>query len=255
MRIKFKSDEVLKEALPSLKETLAKLNSPFFLQVAPPTPSLFGVVLPPAMSVPERIGKGLHLAEKVVRFFDGRAGIAEALTDEVLAAEGAVAWKLDLVVLYLRRVHHFCFYLAQQFKDEWEMTERGGAAVLRARLEDGSKVNADIASTNSFVEKHELSLASRLEAPSLERPLVVIADDAVVLHRVEELIGASTEEVAANKFLCTGCDKLFKSPGYVAKHFRKMHTDLIEKVRQDVNGEMAREAFLNDDDGPIVLRL
>ena len=89
------------------------------------------------MSLPERLLKDLTLSEKVIRCLDSLARVPTDITSLVLNVDGSTEFKLDLRILYLRRVHHFCFYMARWCDDEWSLRDACGVAVVREPAQPG----------------------------------------------------------------------------------------------------------------------
>ena len=58
-------------------------------------------------------------------------GISTEITSSLLEFDGSTELKLDLQVIYLRRVHNFCFYAGKWCKDEWTLRDRCGVATVR----------------------------------------------------------------------------------------------------------------------------
>ncbi|CAE7324883.1 unnamed protein product, partial [Symbiodinium pilosum] len=115
------------DTLPGAAGTLGRVS------VLSSKPELSAHVLPQEMSQPEQILKDLALSEDVIRRLDGLLGVSEDVTKLLLNVEGSTEFKLDLRVLYLRRVHHFCFYAARWCDDEWSLRNACGVATVRER--------------------------------------------------------------------------------------------------------------------------
>lgn len=50
---------------------------------------------------------------------------------------------------------------------------------------------------------------------------------------------------------CQDCGKFFKGPEYVGKHLFRMHTEIMQAVREELHQMMAREAFVADPSHPL----
>jgi len=209
-----------------------------------PQPEISALVIPPEMSHPERLSKDGALASRVVRVLDGLVGVRTEFTEQLLSQEQSPEEKLDLLVLYLRRVHHFCFYAAAWCDDEWNLRKRCGSAVLRDTSTDAPE--------GEWAAAHEARLLSFLANPGGKRPTVPSRDEEPIAGRVAKVQEEQTKQVTEGKFRCLQCGKHFKGPDYVHKHLRKVHTDVLEAVRQKVLEEAAREACLADPGRPSI---
>ena len=68
---------------------------------------------------------------EVIERMDELHGVSKEITSSLLDFCGNTELKLDLQVLYLRRVHHFCFYSGKWCRDEWTLRILCGAATVR----------------------------------------------------------------------------------------------------------------------------
>jgi len=207
-----------------------------------PSAELSALVAPPEMSHPERVRKDAALAARAARLLDGLQGVRPELAERLLAREAEPEAKLDLLVLYLRRVHNFCFYAAAWCEDDWHLRKSCGSAVLR-------DVSIDMPE-GKWAAAHEERLERFLATPHGTRPTVPSRDEEPVVGRVAQLMEEQTKQVAEGKFRCEQCGKHFKGTSYVHKHLRKVHTDVLEVVRQKVLEEAAREACIADPSRP-----
>jgi len=215
--------------------------------LAPPSAELQALVAPPEMSHPERIHKDMALSARVIRHLDKLSGIPPEITDAMLNQDhedGSEEARLDVQVLYLRRVHHFCFYAAALCEDEWDLHTRCGSALLR----DGS---SQVVAEGEWARAHDERLERFLAEPALVRPAAPCCDEEPVASRIAALLEEKTQQVAEAKFRCLQCSKHFRGPEYVHKHIRKMHTDVLEAVRQHVHEEAADAAYVADPNRPM----
>ncbi|CAK9012293.1 unnamed protein product [Durusdinium trenchii] len=145
--------------------------------------------------------------------------------------------RLDVRIrVYLRRVHHFCFYSAQWFKDEWELRERCGTATLR----ETSTVHP---SGGERTRRHEANIKDFLaKNVSLQRPQVILPEDQ---DFVKHLAQAAEHAMLTmeQKVQCRLCSKYFKSPDHVRKHLNRSHLDWVEAHRKELHQVMAEKAW------------
>ena len=208
-----------------------------------PSPELSASVLPPEMASKERLEKDLVLSAKVIHHLDDLLRIPEGVTSSVLNSEGSTEQKLDLQVIYLRRVHHFCFYAGEWFQDEWSLRDSCGVVAVR----DHS--HATFAET-SWATSHEKRINDFLATASLARPQLVKSSDAEVTERFSSACEEQILQVSADKFRCKVCNKCFKGPAFVRKHILRVHLEMAERVRAELHDEMAEKAFLSDSKRP-----
>jgi len=246
LKVRFASTSEAKSALAAWPEAeLANQGCGMSLAELPPHPQVEALVVPPEMSHPEQIQRDLALSARVVRQLDALLGVPSKTTELLLGHAGSHEAKLDLQLLYLRRVHHFCFYGATWAENEWDLLQSSGPAVLRAPLMHDPAPGIGI-----WAESHMRRLERFLATVRLDRPMVPGIDDEPLREQCAKLCEESAQPIAECKFKCTHCGKRFKGSAFVAKHARKMHAEIFERLRQEVLMETARMAFLEDPVSP-----
>ena len=182
------------------------------------------------------------MSTQVILRMDELHDIPRDLTSYLLNVKGTTEFKLDLRVMYLRRVHHFCFYAAKWCKDEWSLRDVSGAAILREPYKEGQGEAA-------WAVEHEKRIQQFLAAARLDRPHATF-DDKEVTRRFEELCGEKTSMLSEQKFQCQECRKLFKGKEFVCKHILRTHPKIMEEVREEFHLKAAKSAFLADGKRP-----
>lgn len=170
-------------------------------------------------------------------------GIPGEIASYILGVEGPTEFKVDLRVLYLRRVHHFCFYAGKWCKDEWTLRDSCGAAVVREPFQQAEGQG------DAWVSAHEKRIQDFLATICLDRPDASL-DEAKILNRFQELCNEKTVTLSEKKFQCQECGKLFKGPDYVCKHVLRVHPKTMEEAREESHLSAARSAFLSDASRP-----
>lgn len=241
MRARFSSANSAREAVKLLSET--KLGGDCVLRptLVDPSLSLEALVAPREMSHPVRIAKDLELSSQIIRKLDKLMFIPNEVTEFLLGREVPVELKLDFQILYLRRAHHFCLYAATWCDDEWDLSQKCGAAVLR----DGTS-NELSPAEGDWAKAHNNRLEKFLETVQYGQPFVPTYNDEPIQSRVFALCEEKTKQVSEQKYMCNECGKHFRGRNYVRKHLRKVHADLFEIIRLQVHEEMALAAFRKD---------
>lgn len=250
LRMRFASSADVEEALKVLSGDAALGAASLRPASLQARQTLEALVVPPVMSQPERLGEDLALSAQVVRKLDTLMLIPQEITEAMLGAEAAsVEAKLDLQVLYLRRVHYFCYYAASWCEDEWELMRRCGPAVLRPAL-DAARIPAESigeAAGDKWSAAHSQRLKRFLGKVRFDRPTALSTDEEPLRSQCKALCEESVKQMAEGKFQCTRCSKFFRGPEFIIKHVRKMHTDLLEALRQGAHAEAALAAFLAEE--------
>eukprot|EP00927_Polykrikos_kofoidii_P083418 TRINITY_DN8530_c0_g1_i4.p1 TRINITY_DN8530_c0_g1~~TRINITY_DN8530_c0_g1_i4.p1 ORF type:complete len:1168 (+),score=275.69 TRINITY_DN8530_c0_g1_i4:136-3504(+) len=266
LRMRFSSGSDVAEALKIFAADAKFGTASLRPTVLQPREVLEALVLPPEMSLPARLREDLTLSAQVVRKLNAAMLIPQDITEalvsahdkEPVAGEASDEAKLDLQVLYLRRVHHFCFYAAVWCEDEWELFRRCGPALLR---DEGGEAagqtggNGGGLTSGVWTAAHTKRLTAFLAKPRLERPTALSLDEEPLRERCEVVCNESVREAAAGKYQCTRCSKFFRGPEYVVKHVRKMHLNLLEALRQEAHAEAAKVAFLAEEPSSLAVAL
>ncbi|KAG9402346.1 hypothetical protein AC1031_006965 [Aphanomyces cochlioides] len=247
------------EAMPKLQNLLVEapeIPHPLRLQVmiyrtrAP-------LKTPSYMSLPDRITydykQALHLATLLDKQSIEENNINSIL--ESLGEEKSERERLDIIVAYLRRVHHFIYYAGIQCFDMGDVMHAYPALFVRPAaterdIEDDKSVTHKTFSDDGTATAGagwgawSVSLDERVEAQiKLNEPSVVEAKNRAELELVQEIEGREesalepvyksyTEQAGDDgKHRCLLCTKLFKSLEFVKKHIRNKHPELVvEKI-------------------------
>lgn len=132
----------------------------------------------------------------------------DILDNAVLEVEDQGFVRLDLQVLYLRNVHHYCYWSGAEFSNHRILLSKCGTLVLRTVQESEPNHWQDVV--------QQLAL-KRLARP----PRVQFADDLFVDSK--RRITKKDQEV----FVCDvpDCAKHFVAPHFLLKHLKARHLD------------------------------
>jgi len=238
LRARFASAEQAHAALEVLAKVPTVECESLQMSLLNPASDLSALVMPPEMSSTSRLEKDAELSAQIVRRLDALVGVPAEATEALIDHRGAAAAKLDLQVLYLRRVHHFCFYAALWCDDAWDLSNRCGAALVRDSGTDKSVEEGD------WAKAHEERLRSFMATAEFKRPSALQSCQEQIAVRTELLCKEKTQQAAEAKFRCSMCNKHFKGPEYVYRHLQKAHADLFEAIQQEVHNNAAVRAFL-----------
>eukprot|EP01053_Blabericola_migrator_P000226 Blabericola_migrator_1__225@NODE_1059_length_5568_cov_147_504272_g725_i1_p2_GENE_NODE_1059_length_5568_cov_147_504272_g725_i1NODE_1059_length_5568_cov_147_504272_g725_i1_p2_ORF_typecomplete_len648_score127_00ARS2/PF04959_13/7e18DUF3546/PF12066_8/1_1e07cSKI_SMAD_bind/PF08782_10/2_6e03cSKI_SMAD_bind/PF08782_10/0_21DUF629/PF04780_12/7_5e03DUF629/PF04780_12/0_17GSH_synthase/PF03199_15/0_41GSH_synthase/PF03199_15/7_8e03DUF4764/PF15961_5/0_27zfBED/PF02892_15/0_6DUF4187/PF13821_6/0_59_NODE_1059_length_ len=160
--------------------------------------------------------------------------------------------KLDICLLYLRRVHYMDYYSAKSCWTERELFETCGAVTVRLSSDTSDVVVIEDPAVEFIVQQQDLDqfdkkIKSLLAINWAHWRLPV--DDFHPLFG--DLWGRFCEEktvlVDSEKFRCGICRKLFKGAEFVHKHLKNKHVTELEPVKNGVTSMMMKQAFEADD--------
>ena len=164
--------------------------------------------------------------------------------------------QLDLNIMYLRRVHGFCFYGLEEFDDERMLATRCSNVHLRSYVKLGERNSANSAEEAALAEsKNEVEwdknftrlLKDRIEKGPQETKNTLEVTEELNKKR-NEYCKENTTPVANERFICNICSKvkfyfffflflfqMFKGPNFVYNHIFNKHMNLIlEKIDKEV---------------------
>ena len=180
---------------------------------------------------------------------------------------------LNLNILYLRKIHGFCYYCLKGFKDERSLSKKCCYIHLRHYVQLGKRENAENININELnITEDELNNAKefdkyfnnklnellndkeKINEYILLRPKYLMDDEfAQVKIKEEENIffKIKSENVEKEIFRCKLCSKKFKAFNFIATHIKNKHnselTDYIEnklyKYLMEENFKADKEKF------------
>lgn len=251
LRARFVTSAEARAAISALMKSKPELfaktgSSSARLALVNPLSELSALVIPPEMSSTERVQQDHDLCKTVVKRLNALVGISFEVTEALLACDGTIEFQLDLLVVYLRRVHHFCFYAAEWCSDEWDLRRKCGMVVVR----DSNASSKKVQKSGDWIEGHNKRIEDFLRTASLTRPVMLCGDDAAQVSTSDKLSTDNTVYISDAKYQCRLCGKCFRGTDYIAKHLKKVHTGLFASVWADDQIAAACAAYLDDEERP-----
>jgi hypothetical protein len=176
---------------------------------------------------------------------------------------------LNLNILYLRKIHGFCYYCLKGFKDERNLTKKCDFLHLRHYVKLGKRNDAQNININDLnITEEQLNNAiefdklftknlnelladqEKINLVILLRPKYLL-DDGFAVDKLEEakseFIKKNSEQLDVEKFECKICEKKFLAYNYIENHMKNKHSD---KMREYANNSiievLMRENFNED---------
>ena len=176
---------------------------------------------------------------------------------------------LNFSILYLRKVHGFCYYCLKGFKDERNLTKKCDFLHLRHYVKLGKRDQAkNIDINNINISEDELKNAiefdkfftknlndllvdqEKINHIILLRPKYLM-DDEIAVDKLEEekseFIKENSEQLDVEKFECKICKKKFLAYHFIENHMKNKHPDKMrEYANNNVNEFLMKENFNED---------
>ncbi|TMW55033.1 hypothetical protein Poli38472_013795 [Pythium oligandrum] len=283
----YETPEAAAEALPKIHNTFvqdADLFPPFRLQVSQHR-SRAPLKTPSYLSVPERISADYNQALKLTVLLDNALytkasdlaslGIEALLEkDEVASAYSTEKQKLDVVVAYLRRVHHYIYYAGVQCIDMGDIMHAHPALFCRppptskdleeeqARKESvGTQEESSESKTiGGWAASLDEKVQAYIEELSPEKIAEKLEKEKALVEEIETREESSLESTYSNyaekagddgKHRCRLCTKLFKALDFVKKHIRNKHPELAVDKIAEVGESYMWEQYREDANRPL----
>ena len=178
-------------------------------------------------------------ATRLIQLLDSEKGIednallvAEDKFQSLSPAEQEL--QLDLQLLYLRRVHAFCYYCVDEYEDERMLSAKCGPAHVRARF-DASAVRSP---------EFDKRISARLNNPLAAAKYSSETDAG--LHEALEAFEAENSSEEGQAVRCKVCKKLFRGAEFIRKHLRIKHADKVEEVVNKRIKKLTLDNYLKD---------
>jgi len=232
-------------------DALAKL--PQLSELAEEAPTTVETFAPPVEEAPadlteEAAGKHCERCEEIVSALEARLdtrGACKAALGDA-AERCSAAQKLQLLTLYLRRVHCFDYPSGRLLPSQADLLHVCGDAQPASKLVMYDGREADVAFA---LPLHWPSGPTEFAAESflkLTRELNKLDEsfDRAVTEATETFFKDNCVEEEPGKFRCPLSNKLFKDPVYVRKHIENKHAADVLKVKAKPLDKKYLEYFL-----------
>ena len=231
-------------------------------------------VTPPLFE--ERLVEDIKGSNKIISILDAYRGIDKnPLTEKNNIEEISQLPEeekiniLNFSILYLRKVHGFCYYCLKGFKDERNLTKKCDFLHLRHYTKLGKRDQAkNIDINNINISEDELKNAiefdkfftknlndllvdqEKINHIILLRPKYLM-DDEIAVDKLEEekseFIKENSEQLDVEKFECKICKKKFLAYHFIENHMKNKHPDKMrEYANNNVNEFLMKENFNED---------
>ena len=204
----------------------------------------------------ERIDEDLENTKKLIEIFDQDKEIeSNTIFDNENNRNKEL--QLDIQLLYLRRVHGFCYYCLKEYEDERNLATKCDNAHLRNYKKIGKRENninneslaAEIEFDKFFTSKVKQLFKNGVIAPP---PKYVNSENNEELSILRNnYCKKMTIMQNTERFQCSICNKLFKGENFVYNHiFNKHMSSVIDSVDKIYFDRRKKENYLSDPNKP-----
>ena len=229
----------------------------------------------------ERLNEDIIGSNKIINILDNyREIVNNPLIDKINLEEISELnneEKINILncnILYLRKIHGFCYYCLKGFKDERNLTKKCDYLHLRHYTKLGKRDNANNININNEnkinITEEELKNAiefdklftknlnellndkDKINNIILLRPKYLMNDE-YAFNKLEEkkreYIKMNSEQLDEDKFECKICTKKFIAFNYIENHMKNKHPHKMNDYAiNNVNEFLMKENFKEDKD-------
>lgn len=145
--------------------------------------------------------------------------------DETILNSQDSSLALDKAVMYLRKVHNFCFFCATKYSCSQEILSKCGDLHLRF-MATGSEIDSVKHDQHRLVEKLSALIEFIKNMNEVSSEINTDLDEA--------LTESSIKKVEEGKYRCNHCLKAFKGPEFVLKHLTLKHEDIVKQTQDEL---------------------
>lgn len=159
--------------------------------------------------------------------------------------------RLDLQLLYLRKVHAFCYYCFEYFDDERNLSSKCDNIHLHNEFICSRNDIETSIPHKDIINAYDKLLTSKanefVSKGEIERTIKAIDyDNEILERRRNEYCKEKTLTVSAERFKCQFCEKMFKGSHYVVNHIKNKHPHFVKDIDKKYADEIKKENYLND---------
>jgi len=183
--------------------------------------------------------ENIELSRQLIQVLDSEKKIE---SNPLLKLKCDPSKQIDLHVLYLRKVHSYCFYSASEYHDERMMVAKCGPIFLRTKIGE----EQTIPEFSDWHKKIQETVKQRIqESKSGE------TEDNDTEARIQQEMDKKIEKKArkladSGKWPCKYCTKVFQDCFFVVKHIKGKHVEETEKIRQKALKPIMYDNYLKD---------
>eukprot|EP00922_Rhytidocystis_sp_ex-Travisia-forbesii_P073214 GHVS01109152.1.p1 GENE.GHVS01109152.1~~GHVS01109152.1.p1 ORF type:complete len:631 (-),score=111.41 GHVS01109152.1:463-2322(-) len=218
-------------------------------------------VTPPCANSPEVMRTHLMLSRQIIETFDRAWGVCtkDTVDDEMdvenvecdstswmdeMEGKKSLAERLDMQLVYLRRVHNICFYSCKRCVDEMQLWSLCGSLYVRPiATEEAIVASCQSPDDQAWLQKLEESAVQIMENTHSPK---VAEQSQLIDVKWNAYCEEHTLKVDEDRYRCDICRKLFKGTDFVAKHLKAKHLPAYNEVVDKVASSTIPQNYTQD---------
>ena len=198
-----------------------------------------------------RLEEDLQYTKEIIEILDKDKNIKNSPKFEIYEDKNV---RLDLQILYLRKIHGCCYYCFDFYEDERNLSTKCDNTHLRSGYIGERE-------TTKFENEEEKQNIIQYDQKLTQKAKDFIAKGAII-HPVQRINYEENEElqklrseyckkntitVSSERFRCNLCEKMFRGPNFVYNHIINKHMKFVkDMVDKNYSDEIKKQNYLND---------
>lgn len=213
-------------------------------------------VTPPLFD--DRLNLDLELSKNIIELLDNEKSIVNNILLQNTENRNNEI-QLDLQILYLRRVHGFCYYCIQEYEDERNLSIKCDNIHLRnykklgmkSNIENKEALKNEIEFDSIFTQKINDYIESLIQRKSKNETIQNSENENELEILRNNFCKSKIFKINNERFKCDICEKLFKGESFVINHIFNRHMPfVIENVDKKFYDKIKKDNYLNDPNKP-----
>jgi len=207
-------------------------------------------VTPPLFD--NRIEEDLNYSKQIIEIFDKEFNIENNsifINENNRSKEN----QLDIQILYLRRVHGFCYYCIKKFDDEGNLSYYCDDIHLRNYKKLGKRIDIinknDLLNEIIFDQFFTNKIQLYLKSINKKQTFTIYEENIIpenLINNMKDLYFEDLTEIENESlYICKVCGKYFENKNYLRKHFDNIEFEMLENnIKDEILENAEKENFL-----------
>eukprot|EP00924_Labyrinthula_sp_SR-Ha-C_P006948 maker-scaffold_8-snap-gene-5.4-mRNA-1 protein AED:0.00 eAED:0.00 QI:178/1/1/1/1/1/3/132/544 len=158
--------------------------------------------------------------------------------------------KLDIVLLYLRRIYYVCYYAGRKYSDEGDLLHLAVLPRLRPKFDENTIVT-DYESYERGFDKIYENLVDEVQREGERIQVNENHFEKLKEKYFSRFVSSNSLKEAEDKFKCLLCEKKFRGMSFLQKHLESKHPEGMEEAMKKTKRRALKTSFFESKVKPI----